>query len=1060
MKKIIYLLLALCFWRYSNAQQTKHITGIVINESKQPIAGATISIKGENNRTITDENGMFSLTPVSTTTPILIITHIGYRTLELKPSANTNLNIVLQELSLTMKEVTVSTGYQVISKESTTGAYEKVDSTLFNRVISPDVLSRLDGIAESVFFSKVRSTSDIFIRGLSTLNSGTSPLIVVDNFPYEGDINNINPNDVESITILKDAAAAAIWGARAGNGVIVITTKRGKYGQKMILTINSNLTFQKKPDLFRSQDFLNASDFIDVEKFLFSKGKYDADLTNTTSRPIISPVIELLAKVRSGSISQSDADSKINSYRALDVRNDYLKYLYQNGIKQQYALNISGGSSTINYLISGGYDNILSNAMGNRNERITFHSQTGMRLSKKLEAQASITTTFNNASNDNIGTIVPGGGKNFLYPYVNLTNGDGSPAAIDYGYRSPYLDTAGSGLLLDWKYRPLDEQKYKDNNDKSQDILIKGGLTYQFSKSLHAEIQGQVEKALENISNLYSPQTYFTRNFINRYSQRTGATLKRNIPLGGILDNTDKKLEAYAGRWQLNYFNKWAQNELTIIAGSEIRQAHTFSKSNRVFGYNDNTLTYSNVDYVTNFTLYGNLGTGTIPNNAGFGDVVNRFFSLYSNANYSFKGRYFLSGSLRKDASNLFGVNTNQKGTPLWSAGTGWKVSDESFYHLHFLPFLKLRLTYGYNGNVMNNLSAVPTIRYASLDGITNLFYAQVSNLSNPELRWEKVKIINTGLDFALKKNTIEGSIDYYHKNAIDLLSSSPIDPTLGLPQMTLNTANLSGDGIDLQIKGKFGNGSIKYSFQLLFSYVTNKVTNYLIEFANKGAYAANGYTITPIKGKDPYELISYRWGGLDGQTGDPLGYVNDTLSKNYTKLTSPTSFSDMVFSGTTRPPYFGNIIHSISWKGLILSANISYKFGYYFRRNSLNYTTLFNSWLGNNDYANRWQKPGDEQITNVPSMVYPAVSTRDKFYNFSEATVEKGDLIRLQDISLSYSPYKLRMGSYSFKNLQLYVYANNCGLLWTANKKHIDPDYGTGLPAPLTISIGFKAGF
>lgn len=1044
------------FLQYGYAQ--KVITGIVRSGS-QPLSGATIQEKEGKNKTISGKEGEFLLR-ISNTSATLVISHVGYHTREIKTDSNSVYSIVLSESAVTMKEVILSTGYQDVGEKSVTGSFEKIDNALFNRSTSPDVLSRLDGIASSVYFSKTRGTSEIFIRGLSTLTAGSSPLIVVDNFPYEGNINNINPNDVESITILKDASAAAIWGAKAGNGVVVITTKKGHYNQKTLLTFSSNISIQQKPDLNGSPDFLPSQDFIDVEKYLFAKGKYDADLSNTSSRPVVSPVVELLAKVRSGQLSQTTADEKINALRDIDVRNEQLRYLYRQGIRQQYSMNLSGGNNSISYLFSGGYDNSISNAIGNKNDRITFRSFTSIRPFKKLEMQADITYTQSHEVNDNIGTIVPGGGKNGLYPYAVFADANGNALPVEYGYRSTYLDTAGSGLLTDWKYRPLDELKNKDNTVQLQDILMKLGINYQFTKSLHVSVQGQLEKAGQTSRNYYSPETYFTRNFINRYSQRTGNTIKRNIPSGGILDNEDNNLSAYGIRAQLDYFHKWKNNELTFIAGTEVRQNHADSRNSRIYGYDDSNLGYINVDYLTNFTLYGNLGSGSIPNPLSLGDVLNRFVSIYSNAAYTYKGKYTLSASGRKDASNLFGVSTNMKGTPLWSLGSAWKLSDESFYHISFLPVLKLRLTYGYNGNVRNNLAAVPTILYSGLSGITNLQTAQINSLSNPELRWEKVGMINAGIDFSANNNVLEGSIDFYHKNAKDLLSPAPIDPTLGASQMTVNTANLSGDGIDVRLNARIGNGPLKYNTQLLFSYVRNKVTKYLIEFANKGGYPGFAYGITPIEGRDPYAMISYRWGGLDGQTGDPTGYINDVSSTDYTKLVSPATFSDLVFSGSTRPPYFGNFINTFTWKGLSLSANIRYRFGYFFRRTSLNYTSLFNQWQGHSEFANRWQKPGDEQHTNVPSMVYPSISNRDKFYNYSEATVEKGDFIKLQDVSLGYQPSDRWLKKYSFKNLRLYVYVSNPGLLWTKNKMGIDPEYGNAIPLPPTISFSIQFGF
>jgi len=560
-KKVIYFLIFLFAFGQVNAQLHR-ITGRVLSQTSLPIEGVTVKIK-QGETFITDSTGRFSATSKSAS-PVIILSHVGFATLEVK--ADSSGIYVMEESSVSMQEVKISNGYQEISKQATTGSFDKIDNAVFNRAVSPDLISHLEGVTQSAFFSKVNGTNDIFIRGISTINAGTSPLIVLDNFPYEGNISNINPNDVESVTILKDAAAAAIWGAKAGNGVIVITTKKGRYGQRTKINFTSNIIFQPKPDLNYNKQFLNSSDFIDVEKFLFSKGYYDADLSNTFNRPVISPVVELLNKVRSVQMNQSIADVKIDSLRSKDVRNDYGKYLYRDGISQQHALSISGGSAFANYLLSGGYDKSLSNFTGNQYERSTLASRTEIKLFRKLELSASVNYTYTKTLRNNIGNVVPDG-KFAMYPYASFADVDGNPLAVDYGYRSAYLDTAGGGLLLDWKYRPLDEIKLKDNSDILQDIFLRIGVNYRVSKNLTAEIKGQIEKASDNATVYYNPASYMARNYINRYSQRVGSGIKQNIPFGGILDNTNNNLSSYAGRLQINYEKKWAHNELNVLAG-------------------------------------------------------------------------------------------------------------------------------------------------------------------------------------------------------------------------------------------------------------------------------------------------------------------------------------------------------------------------------------------------------------------------------------------------------------------------------------------------------------
>lgn len=1052
MLKTIYIFISLLAFFTAAAQQ--RIRGKVLSASSRlAIEGVTVRIKGGES-SATNATGEFSLNAAKPS-PVLLFSHTGYRSLEVV--ADSNRIYFLEENAVSLQEVTVSTGYQEIKSRNSTGSFDKINQEAYNRTVSPDVLSRLEGIAPGAFFSKVNGTNEIFIRGISTISAGTAPLIVLDNFPYEGNILNINPNDVESVTILKDAAAAAIWGAKAGNGVIVITTKKGKYGQRSRLNVKAGITFQQAPDLRYSPSFLASPEFIEVEKFLFSKGYYDGDLSNTTNRPVISPVVELLNRVRSGQLTQAAADDLINAYALRDVRDEQRKYFYRTGMLREYATSLSGGSGVIHYMLSGGHDNNLAASRGGSYQRSTFSSKTTLKLFSRLEAEASLQYTYSKTLSNSIGNIIPEG-KSMLYPYAAFADMEGKPLALAYGYRSAYLDTAGGGLLLDWRYRPLDELKLKDNKTVLQDILIRFGLTYAFSKKFSAVIKLQMEKASDNKRVYYSPESYFTRNFINRFSQRAGSGIKQNIPYGGILDNSGDELAAFSGRGQLTYDNQWKKHALNIIAGSEIRHKQNTGLDTRLYGYNNNILTSAGVDYVSSFMLYGSLGSGSIPNPAGLSETVNRFLSFYSNAVYTFKDRYTFSASARKDASNLFGVSTNNRWTPLWSAGVSWNVSEEAFYAIKAVPVVKLRLTYGYNGNVRNNLSAVPVIRYFNPNAATNLPFAQATTLPNPKLRWEKTAMVNAGIDLQTADRRLTFTAEYYHKNSIDLLGPAGIDPTLGLSTMIINTANVTGKGVDVKLNAILADGAVKWYADLLFSYVTNRVKKYFPASTNKGAYAGYSTNIVPLEGYDPYALISFRWAGLDPLTGDPLGYINGTQSKDYAKLVSPLSFDDLVIKGTTRPPYFASLVQTLAWKGFRLSVAVNGKFGYYFRRTPLSYSALYSGWVGNKAFSDRWQQPGDELITSVPSMVYPANQNRDIFYGYSEATVEKGDVIRLQNIALNYSPAFKKEGF--LKNASLSLFINNPGILWRANKYGIDPDYGSLMPAQRSLSLGFTATF
>jgi TonB-linked SusC/RagA family outer membrane protein len=1058
MKQCIAVLILLCCCLGGLLAQ-RNINGKVFDEqTKMPLGGVTVKVNSGKS-VITDSSGFFYVLLEQADSAVLF-TRAGYVELNLHWDQLKDHSFYLQPKVLTIEEVTVATGYQNVPKERATGSFEKIDNKLFNRSTGTNILNRLEGVTSGLYVSRVTGNPEFFIRGLSTIQGSTAPLIILDNFPYEGDISNINPNDVESITVLKDAAAASIWGASAGNGVVVITSRKAKYLQPVRLTLNSTVIIEDKQNLFKDKAFINTPDYIALEKFLFSKGKYDGDLADNNVYPVVSPIVEILAKQRAGLLSAAQADAQISALSQYDVRNDYEKYIYRKAITQQYALQLSGGSDRVSYLLSGGRDQGLAGIVGNDFRRTTFYSAINLKPLRGMEISSSINYTDTKTNNNGTASISPGAGKVKLYPYARLLDDNGNALAVVKDYRSGYIDTAGAGLLKDWHYRPLDEIRHQDIRNMGQDMIARLGIKYALNKQWSMELRGQYEK--NNMENraLYDPNSYYARNLVNRYSNIIGATVTLNIPNGGILDERYSSISAYNARAQVNYdaaLGKW--HKLNLMAGAESRENQLSSQSTRVYGYNDDLLTYANVNYITSFKLYGRLGSATVPTQNGFAGVLNRYLSVYANGAWSFYNRYTLSASVRKDASNLFGVNTNQKWNPFWSTGFSWKLSNESFYRLHWLPLLTARATYGYSGNINNGLSALAIIAYGSASPVNNLPFALATQPSNPNLKWERTGTTNLAIDFGTIKNKVTGSLEYYVKKSSDLFMPVFIDPTIGTSggYLTENGANLTTSGMDIKLNTTCSFGNCRWEAQLLLNYVRSKVTSYAYENPNKGAYASVGYTITPIVGKDPYALISYRWGGLDPATGDPMGYINGQLTKNYQSLVQPTSFNDLVVEGTTRPPYFGSFRNSFYVKRFGLSANIIAKWGYYFRRTGLQYDGLFNNWNMNDEYAQRWQKPRDENSTNVPSLTYPADANRDKFYLNSEATVEKGDHIRLQDIRLSYDLPTVNHWRKIFQQAQCFVYGNNLGILWKANTKGIDPDYRVGLPAPRSWSMGVK---
>lgn len=317
--------------------------------------------------------------------------------------------------------------------------------------------------------------------------------------------------------------------------------------------------------------------------------------------------------------------------------------------------------------------------------------------------------------------------------------------------------------------------------------------------------------------------------------------------------------------------------------------------------------------------------------------------------------------------------------------------------------------------------------------------------------------MINVGLEFTVFSGKLSGSMEYYDKKSTDLLSPDEIDPTVGMTSMTRNVGIVNGSGFDLALRSNIKAGGVGIGLNLFLSRSISRVEQYRGKVGLANLYLPNsGSTLTPLPGRALYPVFALRSSDLDPQTGDPQGVYQGEISKDYAAMLRD-SLQNVIYVGTALPPYYGSFSGNLSWRGFELSLLIMYKFGHYFQKQTIRYSGLYDSWNGHSDIAKRWRQPGDEQHTTVPSMVYPAGADRDNFYAYSESNIQRGDVVRLQDIRLSYTlrPWQKRTGM----RLTLFALANNVAILWKANRANLDPDY-QDLPQPRRISFGLNCSF
>ncbi|MGJ1436916.1 SusC/RagA family TonB-linked outer membrane protein [Sphingobacterium siyangense] len=1060
MRCLISLLVILCYSLTVSAQG--RYSGKVMDQHGKPIANVNIRLEKTGQSFKTDKNGIFVI--VNVPKPLAVaVSMLGFETQRLLWNDYTDkLEVILKQKEQLLDVVEVNTGYQSFAKERSTASFSQIDSTKLTTRISNNILQKLEYLAPGLQFDNRTGKSVINIRGINTFSDNLmQPLIIVDNFPYSGDIANINPNDVESVTLLKDASAASIWGARAGNGVIVINLKKNSKGyNKMEFT--HNLTFGEKQDLFYLRN-ISSTDFIDVERMLFDKGFYKASLNSVNSRLLVfSPVVQLLYQQSKGLISMEEADRQINSFRNHDYRKELMDNLYRNPIRQQYHLSNDLARDKFTNRFALGYDRNSEQQQASNNQHLTLQTSNRYDFSDQLQLQVGM--AWSNQKSTSSPTfpsfpINPLGGKAALYPYAQLKSDDASSLAIPYNYNLSFVQNIPEPQLLDWTYKPLEDYKESQSNSNTKDIVLNATLNYKPFPFLSLSGLYNYENQSVDIEKRNGVNSFYTRDLINRFSQVENGIIKRIVPFGDIMQNNTSRMLSHKARFQASSdFSLQEDWKFNLFAGAEISHASTDTRLNTAYGYDENTMTSINVDPINTYPIYSNLsGNSRIPFYTGFGRTSNRFVSLFGNAAVTYKNRYIANFSARRDASNLFGVKTNDRWNPLWSAGLAWVITNEKFMDkLNWIDLLKFRTTVGHSGNLGGVSTTLPIIYYDNpRNDLETERKASVGELPNPNLKWEDVQMNNFALDFAFLNNRLSGSFDYYLKKSTDLLATEKIDPTLGLYNMRRNVGELKGRGFDLNIGYRQAlNKSLKIGVEALFAFSTDKVTKYKGTVSNALFYAsAGGRALMPYEGRGLYPVFSYPFKGLDPNTGDPLGWYRGEVSKNYSGMLYD-SVQNLNYHGRGLPTYQGSLRPSVQWKGFQASLNLVYKFGYFFQKETINYAALFKSWKGNADFADRWQQPGDEARTSVPSMIYPANASRDDFYANSSMNVLKGDHIRISDIRLGYS----FAAKTAHKPIAIAVngYVNNVGIIWRKNKYGLDPD-SYGIPAIRTYGLNIN---
>lgn len=939
--------------------------------------------------------------------------------------AGAPMNVVLKHIvnALTTVEVaTVNTGYQRIRPEQSTGAVSQISTKEYESRISSNFLdglvNRLPGlmINNNVTFNNNGDARPLFnIRGISTMSANASPLIVIDGYPTELTLDMVDPNEIKSVTILKDAAAATVYGVRASNGVIVIERKQAAIGKpRFAFRATAGITPKENYSRYRWED--NVSSIVtNYQKDLYSKSinasTWGQLLSGSGGGIRREKTFYILAQQAANMITPDQATAAFAEMENYDNRDDYSRLFQRTAVTQTYNLNVSGGNGNALYYITANYTGNRQQEIRNNNSRLLLSARSTLKFTPRLSLELTTDYQEQFVKQVDVPDITS------ISPYEHFQDVNGKPTYITASGISPYYnDVLVSSGLYDQLYYPLTD--VNGINDKTHTVnnRITANFNYVIGGGFDLSFGGIYETSRADLDYYASEQTSVARGYVNSYVVKNAdGTFKYNIPRGGYLRQQAASTSSYTARAQLNYNKKInGLHSINGILGAEVRNVIDKSNLASYFGYNDETLLQQPVDYagITTGTVRGSFNLGS-PFQNRFNTLFDqqytedRFLSGYANIVYSFRNTYSLTGSARIDQSNLFGTNPKYKYKPLWSAGAAWNIHNENFMQdITWVRQLKLRMAYGFNGNVAK-MSLPQVIAQTMLNNYTSPASPSLRMLSyaNSSLRWEQTKNFNIGLDYHIFKN-ITGSIDYYRKRSNDLLGNSIIDPTIGVSPSLINRATINNNGVEVSLHADW---IAKKNFNWNTGLVLARNTSKVLEVYQRGDYNPQTLnTLGFVKGYPVGALFAYRYAGLDS-AGFPL-VVNTKGTQYHTdnnSLGSPTTAlmaSDTsgltYYMGSSIPTINAGLSNRVDVGNFYIFCMINYYGGFKVRVPRSNPSSS-RPLEGAGDY---WKKKGDELTTDVMALAAYNSYNSNNAYNYADKYVVNGDYITLADLTISYS--------------------------------------------------------
>ncbi len=1049
--------------------QTKTILGKIMDaETKDGIPKASISIKSSGRRIVSDEHGVFSFSGVPADAQ-LVFSAIGYETQTLNVSDNM---VVLLKLSMTMLNDTkiVYNGYEARERGKQTGS--AVVITDKDMAVTPqlNLLEKLQGLVPGLYVDtrnnqiRIRGANAPSAVGTNALNA--APLIVIDGFPTDDRLvslnsttlnpnpnivqepttsgaailNTYNPEDIESITVLKDAVATSIWGARAANGVIVVNTKKGKKFQQPSIQFKTVVSTSAPANL-SSVDRMSTRDYIEFERERFNKG-FIADPASAWRYANVSEASEIMFKAKRGQITAAERDAALDQLAQRSNLGQLRDYMLQRSMSQQYNLSFSGGSSNTTYYVSGGYQKDRPVFKSNTTEAYSMIANTSTDIMKnKITLKTGIAYTLRKSKSNDAAVLALGTGRLGLSPYDMLADENGNLIRRTISFTPRVADSLQNLGYKSWYYNPVEELAYNNMLRNQHAIRINAAVKGRFTDWLDLEVSGQVQKNLNDQTFLENANGYNMRELLNTSTRVTGANRVIGIPDGGIYRTANTSSNDYTLRAQFNFNKTFAGvHSLSMIAGSEIRETSSRGYQQTRYGYDEESASSLTLNPINYTDMFG--AARSLTDNSGQIQLSKlRYLSYYANANYGYQSKYYLSGSIRFDDMSMVGVERRDRAIPLWSAGFKWNIQDEEFMKdAYWINGLAMRLTIGTGGRVPRGGTTFTSVNVGSRDYYTTLPYASIYVPANANLGWETTRTLNAGLDFAILNKRLQVNFDHYWKKSYDILTTFPINSTYGWNSIEYNTADMTGRGFELALSGQIIK-SREWSWVTDFNiaYATTRVTD-----SRYGSMVSGVGSPTPLTDQPVGTFMVYRWAGLNDKGQSQIYNADgDKISPTQNYVVQQ---KDLTVGGVVDPKYFGGLSSNVSFKGFGLYARLSYGFGHKFLKRDItsnSYDPSSTAILSTSkSLVNRWRQPGDELNTDVPGIQNYNFNSVN-WYNLSDRGVRDAGYVRLNQVGVSYQlPEDLVKKIGAVRSARLGFNVNNLGLIWRANKDGLDPEY------------------